>query len=163
MLATIFKLDAPWRNSLSFSKRDLELAWAAGLFDGEGSTYVRQDCNARNAAGEPKTSASLCIDVAQVNSLVLRRFCLAVGGLGNIYHTKPRIRRPLGCHHWRLVGLSNVQFVLGMLWSNLSLQKKAQAIQAVETYVALPRMKPIRFFPISIPAGHKVEEFVVCQ
>lgn len=91
-----------------------ELAWAAGFFDGEGTTsYLKKD----NWIG-PRMS------VAQNNKDTLVRFLNAVG-CGKIYeHTT----RP-GMFQWTLQKGKDVEICLNMLWPFLSEQKKEQAIK----------------------------------
>ena len=64
--------------------KDTELAWAAGFFDGEGST-----ANARNGKYH-----RVLISVSQTTLEPLERFRDALGGLGNIHgpyqRTDPR-------------------------------------------------------------------------
>ncbi len=91
-----------------------ELAWAAGFFDGEGSTsYLKKD-----------TWIGPRMSVAQNNPITLERFRQAVG-VGKIYeHTTRK-----GMYSWNCQKKHDVENVLNMLWPFLSEQKKEQAIE----------------------------------
>lgn len=100
----------------------LQLAWAAGFFDGEGSTmavarvgrpgYRRLELSVpqRGAAGIPE---------------VLYRFQSAVLGLGRI--TGPEQD---GLYVWRSNGFSEAQATIALLWRYLGSVKRAQATTA---------------------------------
>lgn len=89
-----------------------ELAWAAGLFDGEGCTYLHDG------------QQNLRISIGQRDDFVLRRFALAVGD-GRINGPYPR---KTGGPLWfyRLTGHRAVE-VLAKLWPFLSPIKQIQA------------------------------------
>lgn len=90
-----------------------ELAWAAGFFDGEGTTsYLRKD-----------TWIGPRLSVAQNNRETLERFLRTVD-CGKIYeHTT----RP-GMFQWTLQRGKEVENCLNKLWPFLSEQKKQQAL-----------------------------------
>ena len=90
-----------------------ELAWAAGFFDGEGTTsYLK-----KGSWMGPRMS------VAQNNPETLERFQLAVQ-CGKIYeHTTRK-----GMYSWNCQKKEDVEKVLNMLWPFLSNQKKEQAL-----------------------------------
>lgn len=93
---------------------DYELAWAAGFFDGEGTTsYLRKG-----------TWIGPRLSVAQNNVATLQRFQNAVG-CGKIYeHTTRK-----GMYQWTLQRGKIVEDCLNKLWPFLSEQKKDQAIK----------------------------------
>ena len=100
-----------------------DLAWAAGFFDGEGSTYTAPANN---------NSSSIRIGISQNDPEVLERFAEAVG-VGRItgphpYGTNPRWNYQTG-------GLANVQYVLGQLWPWLGKVKLEQAREAARCFV----------------------------
>ena len=95
------------------------LAWAAGFFDGEGSTYL--DPNPR-----------LC--VVQNDLAVLLRFLSVVPG-GRISGGKKiygKAKKPM----WqaRYSGWRAVQVALALLWKHLSLQKRQQALRVFKDF-----------------------------
>lgn len=92
-----------------------ELAWAAGFFDGEGSTTYQT------------STKSLCITVGQKHPEVLQRFASAVG-IRPVYETH-RIPYP-----WYTVAASGVKAVdaLQQLWPYLSSEKKKQAHEKLQ-------------------------------
>lgn len=109
-----------------------ERAWAAGFFDGEGSTVPNRT---RNGNLNPP---SISINQASDNDLppeVLERFCRAVGVMGKI--TGPYIqenRKPR--YNIRYGRLSDVRSVLEALWPYLGSVKREQATRCMDAYAA---------------------------
>jgi len=101
----------------------IERAWAAGFFDGEGSTCTTV------------SGSSLQLTVPQVDLRPLARFVAAVGESPNaIHHTMPRgpiSRRPI--HVFRIYGDRAIE-VLRRLWPFLSEPKQDQALHALTRY-----------------------------
>jgi hypothetical protein len=95
------------------------LAWAAGLFDGEGSVmWSSATCN-----GQIKASMKL------TDEDVLRRFHEVIGlgkvtgpysRTGDKAHYKP-------CWYWTITGHQNVQAVMAALWHWLGIRRRAKA------------------------------------
>lgn len=109
-----------------------ELAWAAGFFDGEGTT---------TASGSNPFSVNL--QVPQCHEEALRRFKKAVGGLGKIYG--PFAPSGLGKKpewRYRLWGFEQVQAVIAMLWSFLGTPKREQATRVLLGYRTKIAMAP---------------------
>lgn len=105
------------------SQKQLErLAWAGGLFDGEGSTF------ARRLAARPGYR-QLNVAVSQSGGLVvpdvLTRFDQAVGGLG-------QISRPfLGIFQWRATDYTRSRAAIELLWPWIGMVKRDQARAAM--------------------------------
>lgn len=95
-----------------------ELAWAAGLFDGEGTTSVL--AAKRDKWKYPRMS------MAQKNPEVLYRLQALLGG--KVYKSNTR-----AIYNWNLYKEEDVINALNMMWPWLSEQKKAQAIKVFET------------------------------
>ena len=92
---------------------EAELAWAAGFFDGEGTTsYFRS----KNWYG-PRMS------ITQKGRIPLDRFLAAVG-VGKIYI----IRKRNGQYSWNCQTKEGVHNVLNKLWPYLCEVKKKQAL-----------------------------------
>lgn len=93
------------------------LAWAAGLFDGEGTT------------GHNRKSTALQVRVGNTDVRLLDRFRLAVGGLGQIHgpygRQDERHKQPM--YVWHVSSFENCQAVLAMLWFRLGAFKQQQA------------------------------------
>jgi len=102
-----------------------QLAWAAGLLDGEGCFYSSKD-KGRNY---PR------LKIAQSGSEVpevLLRFNTAIGGLGLIrVWARPGKKLP---YHLTVHGFDNVQAVMEMLWPWLGAIKKEQARKVLAEY-----------------------------
>jgi hypothetical protein len=114
-----------------------ELAWAAGFFDGEGSTMFG-GARRSGARHYPKISITQAGTIEKPPE-VLERFRRAVGGLGSIVgpevyddaRFKPRwVYR---CH-----SLVFVSAVIAFLWPYLGEVKRTQAISVFERYYAQP-------------------------
>jgi hypothetical protein len=99
-----------------------ELAWAAGFFDGEGTTYS----NGR----VPR------VTVPQADIRPIERFHRAVGGVGKVVFVAPPKNFP--SHkpqwHWTVTKFEHAQAVIAMLWPWLSEPKREQATGAFNTY-----------------------------
>jgi hypothetical protein len=98
---------------------DIELAWAAGFFDGEGTTCCVIDKNRH-----------ISLSVSQKERDPLERFQSAVG-LGSIYGPSTSQKAP-----WRFSTgkLEDVKIIMRSLWPYLCGSKKTQFIRALEKY-----------------------------
>ena len=66
------------------NKKHILIAWAAGFFDGEG-TSKKINYHYKTKKGlVKKPSQNVCLSVAQADLVPLKRFQRAVGGLGRI-------------------------------------------------------------------------------
>ena len=99
----------------------LEVAWAAGFFDGEGST----SCHARGAY------RSLQMSVSQVERSPLERFRQALGRRGTI--SQPRRTKCQPISQWRAYS-AEANAAIELLYPYLCLPKQEQAISALTNY-----------------------------
>lgn len=99
-----------------------ELAWAAGFFDGEGTTTTQH--SKRRLSGAR-------LSVSQVHREPLDRFRAALCGLGRVHgpYKREGNRRPQ--YIWRAVTFEHVQASLCMLWPFLCSIKRKQAIKVL--------------------------------
>ena len=98
------------------------LAWAAGFFDGEGTTFAKSD---RDRPGYHQ----LCVSVPQAGTstpLVLERFRTAMFGMGRI---DPPSKS--GAYLWRARGFVDAQQTVIVLWPYLGEVKRRQAGRAM--------------------------------
>lgn len=97
-----------------------ELAWAAGLLEGEGCWYVTPKGNSRS--GYPR------ITYSQVHRYVLDRLRAATN-LGKVYGPRRLASRPTHKPHYEYCvwGFENVQAITAALWSFLGPVKRKQA------------------------------------
>jgi hypothetical protein len=123
------ELEPPVSTSLLAVVLDpLELAWAAGFFDGEGSTIVHKDESRpgylRLEAVVPQSGHGAGVPT------VLIRFQKAVGGLC-------RIVGPEGRDMYKCVssGRLEAMAIVALLWSQLGEVKRRQANEAIKTFV----------------------------
>ena len=101
-----------------------ELAWAAGLFDAEGSIhtsrYPRLELAQASQTGQPHSS--------------LLRFHAAVGGIGRV--SGPRTLKSdwsrLPQFRWEASSFETVQAVLALLWNDLGAVKRSDARRALD-------------------------------
>jgi hypothetical protein len=114
-------------------QRETELAWAAGLFGGDGTTSAGLD---RNGGPEYRTLKA-GIPQAAVNGRVppvLPRFQAAVDGAGSVrgpYVLKnPWSRLPQ--YVWSVSGIRGAEHVLELIWPWLDEAKRQQARLAIQ-------------------------------
>ena len=103
-----------------------EIAWAAGFFDGEGTTHFALSAESRSPrrrVGYPRLS------VAQVGTETLQRFQHAVGDAGAIYG-----RSRSNVCAWQTGSAKQAYFVIGVLWHKLTPIKQAQAAKVFLRY-----------------------------
>lgn len=123
----------PKRRTLSpISKREVpdaeDLAWAAGLFDGEGCVHIARHTYGKNTTRRP--TYRLRVTVCQSRLAVLREFEWAVGLNGTYAHPKPTKKQNRVCHALNYDGLA-AYAVLERLTSKLR-RKLQQARLAKE-------------------------------
>lgn len=93
-----------------------ELAWAAGFFDGEGSTVRMNGKYARMQLAQSESGIG-----------TLRRFRRAVGAGSVVGPNKYKSSIGKPQYVWVCSNLEDCQFVLARLWKWLGLQKRGQA------------------------------------
>lgn len=103
------------------------MAWAAGFFDGEGSTFLRLTRRHKGGTtGKDYPLTTVEMSVAQVRPEPLRRFhgIVGAGKMGGPYGGSGN-RRP--SYRWNTAGRPSAARVLTLLWPYLSEPKKEQA------------------------------------
>ncbi len=104
-----------------------QLAWAAGFFDGEGSTYLGHHGKQRYPTP--------CADVSQIHAEVLHRFLEAVGGIGSVrvrpdkHESRRHQMWSYQTRNWR-----DTQTILTLLWPYLASQKREQAARVFRAF-----------------------------
>lgn len=96
----------------------MELAWAAGFFDGEGNATVDRG---------KKPYKYLRLQIAHVRPEPLVRFIAAVG-VGRLlgpYDRGPQVPNQKPIHRWAVVGRT-AESVVPLLWPYLSIPKREQ-------------------------------------
>lgn len=114
------------------------LAWAAGFFDGEGSTlHVK--------GHRLKGGSCVRLSIAQVERETLDRFQAAIGGLGKVTGPyKPRATNQRPIYYWKTARFESSQAAIGFLWEFLSPIKREQAANALRAYHAEPIKRHVR-------------------
>lgn len=106
-----------------------ELAWAAGFFDGEGTTCLTR----YKPKNQQRSYTVIAVGISQVEREPLERFQRAVGDLGVIigpYQPRERNRKPQ--YRFRASGFERSQAIVVMLWPYLCSIKQAQAALALQ-------------------------------
>lgn len=107
-----------------------EIAWAAGFFDGEGST----SCTANNGKADTRIQLSIGQKDEGGNiASTLIRFQKAMKGLGHIYQ-KTRIGLEINQHQFLVCRWRDVATCLRLLWPYLSETKITQATRAIDKF-----------------------------
>ena len=114
-----------------------ELAWAAGLWDGEGTAGVRKN-------GSATSYRRIGASIRMTDRDVICRFDRAVGSFGKMSFDVPSIQhgrtyRPLHavCFH----SFESVQQLACLLWPRLSAPKRGQFKTALLRFLANPHEK----------------------
>jgi hypothetical protein len=131
----------------------LELAWAAGFFDGEGYSGVA-------AGGNGNEYSYFRMQIAQCHPECLHRFRAAVGGLGNVTGPRPPRGPNRQPTYWWTAGAETARKAIALLWPYLGSVKRAQAQEALdgEMNVGNGRMAPrvrVRDAQTHCPQGHE--------
>jgi len=117
-----------------------DLAWAAGLFEGEGSwSPIRRD------SGNPRLTAQLGMtDLDTVDRFE------AIAGRGVRSIIKANRAKPL--YHWRIAGYEHVQALAAMLWPWLSQRRRGRVVELLRN----TQESPIQRFSwrTRCPRGH---------
>jgi hypothetical protein len=108
--------------------RDIEAAWAAGFFDGEGGTYFHgPDLDYVYGKGSGRVS----MKVSQTERGPLDRFQSAVG-VGKVHGPYPSKRGYRDVYRWEVTGYAAIQEASWVLWPYLSQVKRTQMLSALE-------------------------------
>lgn len=113
------------------------LAWAAGLFEGDGST-----CLARHRTHEGYLTAE--VSITQASSCgrpeVLTRFQVAMGAVGRTYGPYAGRGRGEPIYRYKALRLADAEHVLRSLWPWLGSVKRIQAASVMATVAAQPAL-----------------------
>lgn len=120
-----------------------ELAWAAGLFDGEGHI----SCRERRSKGH--FSRNIVMTVAQNHPEVLERFRDAVdlGKIHSIDRYRPAESKLEGgfiTYSWRTGRFEHIQAAAAMIWPWLGSVKRAQIAEMLKFYHSLRPSRGVR-------------------
>lgn len=139
----------PQRSNLLWLAPPLEIAWAAGFFDGEGSVFVNHKKAIGGTTGKVYIINSPCLSVSQVDRRPLDRFATAVGGRIPTGPYKPRSASSNSYYKWDASGRPSVHRVLVQLWDYLSEPKREQAqrVWAELARLKTPKSPPLPLLP----------------
>ncbi len=123
-----------------------ELAWAAGFFDGEGTTHLGRKTQVRNGQTfGPYLQLTVSVAQATAAAECLDRLQRAVGGVGRFYPMKSRgARQPQT--RWQVMNREHSQAVIAMLWPFLCEPKREQAAGCLQALLDndKKRLRPVR-------------------
>ena len=130
-----------------------ELAWAAGLFDGEGTIGVRRN-------GPKATLRRIALSLGMSDLPVVCRFHRAIGGLGTCYQNLRQSKYPNAkpMHRVSCMSFENVQQVVILLWPWLSLPKRAQATASLRAWKQDRHFRHDQTYPRLCKRGHDLRE-----
>lgn len=137
----VLRLPAPPPRAEPGWDPDAERAWSAGLFDGEGSTYlVRHRSHAGYFVLEAAITQSSWSGVPEV----LERF-QRIFAIGKIYGPYPGSEGHAPVYRWKCHRRDQIEAMIAALGTELGRVKRAQAAQALGVVAAqlpLPRGNP---------------------
>ena len=142
----------PFRDVLACT----EAAWAAGFFDGEGSTVLMPASNdgQRRRYLTPRCSISQHAPEGEP-CVPLLRFQQAVGGLGSVNGPRTYTGYTTPRWTWSTNRADEAEVVLAILWPYLSAPKRAQAMPVLTEYRAdLATRRAYTRQPISITTNN---------
>lgn len=127
--------DSEWERT---KRINADWAWAAGLFDGEGSTYIKWSKAHKPYGKRYYKYPCMVVSITQIdNPEVLHRFCEIVGG--KKVHGPYLLRGKRRMWQYRTNELALAQHIVSHMWPWLSLVKKTQALLAFQEYWNYPR------------------------
>lgn len=107
-----------------------ELAWAAGIFDGEGyiGSKIRKTPGGRR-------NPYIQMSISQYHDAeVVERFTAALGIGSSSSRRRETARGPGVEYLWRVQSFEKVQAAVAVLWPWLSGPKRRQAVQALQSF-----------------------------
>lgn len=114
----------------------MELAWAAGYYDGEGCTFLNTKSQDRNKRYTYHQVGSVVVQCGDELPDSLARFAAAVrfGKLRGPVPNKSASNKDAPWkprHEWRINGFEKTQALVAILWKFLSREKREQAKHAL--------------------------------
>ncbi len=116
-----------------------ELAWAAGLFEGEGCFSAQKNSSGRYTSRAQITMSDLDI---------LERFARTVG-VGKVHPRKQNNPSHKKLWHWRVTSYEEVQHILSILWNHLGPRRRARGAEVLRLNTS--RGNGVRLYRIDIP------------
>lgn len=125
------------------------LAWCAGLFDGEG-WISPPGFSATGSLSHPIT-----IGLGQKHPEVINRFRGFVG-IGTIYEPKKRVISRTPMYVWKACGFEKVQAVVALLWEWLGTLKREKAILCLGVLKSYEPRRSSAIIPETALAMHEL-------
>lgn len=101
------------------------LAWAAGIFDGEGW------CSSARYNAKGGMTATLTLGVAQAHPEMLQRLATVIG-FGKITQPRKQVHGRTFMYSWKVYGFEQVQVVFALLWTWLGSVKREQIMRCLQ-------------------------------
>lgn len=138
-----------------------DLAWAAGLFEGEGCISV--------SGKGPSLAPSCCLGMTDED--IVRKFHRIIGK-GSVLVRKP-VPRADGTGHykaicaWRTAGFRSTQYVIALLWNWLGARRRQRAAEILTRFRTFPirRPKSCKYgHDLSLPGARNASGYcTICQ
>jgi hypothetical protein len=106
-------------------EQSLQIAWAAGLFEGEGCITLSEPIDKRNGMQH----SYIALELRMTDKDVVDRFHEVVGYIGNMHYAKGQTVKHKGVWGWRCTRRADCIKVILMFWPYLGERRKARAIE----------------------------------
>lgn len=106
--------------------KDINVAWAAGLFEGEGTTFLTKP----RMRGQTAYSRQCVVALVMTDEDIVRRFAVVVG-VGSVHVRSKRPPRKTA-YQWTVSDAADVLHVLGLLWPYLGERRQERAAEVME-------------------------------
>lgn len=129
-----------------------ELAWAAGLFEGEGCFYISRRPSYPSAALE------------MTDEDAVKRFASAVGvGLTHLHANRGFGMSPKPLWRWQTNGFEKVQAIVGLLWFGLGERRRTRAKEVLAGHRNTLRLGEANRRKTHCPHGHPYDADNTCR
>jgi hypothetical protein len=118
----------------------VDMAWAAGLFEGEGCFFF-----------EPRR-AGQGAKLAMTDEDIVRRFADIVG-IGRIFSYQPKRANEKRVYTWAVYSFEHTQAIIAMLWPWLGERRRAKARDLLAWCRTRPGSKGHRWLNIKLGLG----------
>lgn len=110
---------------VSMTRTREDIAWAAGLFEGEGCFYTQQN-HRRHRIVTNRDLRAFCAGMVMTDEDTVRRFA-TIMGFGHCRTTRPKNPTHKQLYEWRTGSFEGFQATVAMLWPWLCQRRRARA------------------------------------
>ena len=117
-----------------YAPTDLERAWAAGLFEGEGSICLKRTGN-RKKTGERRTNCYPRLSLSSTDRDVLDKFVIIMG-VGTVMIKSTPTEKP----HWKPawtwdVTAASARHAIALMFTHLGTRRRTKALEVFGGYL----------------------------